>query len=102
MGDVTVVVSGKCGVGKTAVRLLLQEALTGKGIKWTLQDWDESEGEIPGAEARARADFGRAGLGALLPEGWVEFKVNGLVRITEEHAKISSATGPADSKFYED
>jgi ABC-type glutathione transport system ATPase component len=87
MSDVTVVVSGKSGCGKTAVRLLLQEALTGKSIKWTLQDWDEAEGEIPGAEARERADFGRSGLGALRPEGRMEFKVNGLVRITEEHEK---------------
>ena len=91
MSGVTVVVSGKCGAGKTAVRLLLQEALTAKGIKWTVRDTDESEGEIPGAEAKVRADSGRVGVGALLPEGWMEFKVSGMVRIMEEHAKFQAA-----------
>ncbi len=82
--DITVVVTGKPGVGKTTVRLLLQEALTAHGLKWTLEDPDEAEGEFPGSEAKTRADYDTPPGGAYLPAWRKKWGVQGLVRIKEQ------------------
>jgi Mrp family chromosome partitioning ATPase len=85
-GGIKVVISGGDGQGKTAVRLLLQEALSAHGHKWTLHDYDEHPGEIPGEEARTREDLLLAGIGQHLPpELRGHKKIKAIVRIREKH-----------------